>query len=160
MINKKLLKALKRSKVGLINRDKTLGNVNKKRLKDYLNLYNIIYIIAFICILIALGYFIIQWVNWYREGLRVKEIKESLGKANIITEIKDENRNIKGKSEYIKKDVVKVEPEYKFLNIDFNKFKERNEDIQGYLKVNNLDIDYPVVQTIDNEFYLSHDLDK
>lgn len=35
-----------------------------------------------------------------------------------------------------------------------------NEDIVGYLKIDGTTIDYPVVQAKDNNFYLSHDINK
>ena len=39
----------------------------------------------------------------------------------------------------------------------FNELKEINNDTIGYLKVNNTNIDYPVVQAKDNDFYLKND---
>ncbi len=35
-----------------------------------------------------------------------------------------------------------------------------NEDVIGELKINNINIEYPVVQTVDNDYYLSHDINK
>lgn len=34
--------------------------------------------------------------------------------------------------------------------------KEKNEDVVGWLKISNTKIDYPVLQTKDNEYYLTH----
>ena len=52
----------------------------------------------------------------------------------------------------------------KYINIDNNiispKIKNINEDIIGWLIVDNTNINYPVVQGKNNEFYLNHDLDK
>ena len=42
----------------------------------------------------------------------------------------------------------------------FKSLKEENPDTVGWLKVNNTDIDTPIVKAIDNEFYLSHDFNK
>ena len=39
----------------------------------------------------------------------------------------------------------------------FNELKEINSDTVGWLKVNNTNIDYPVVQSADNDFYLKND---
>ncbi len=38
--------------------------------------------------------------------------------------------------------------------------KELNSDSVGWIKVSGTNIDYPVVQTTDNEFYLNHNFDK
>ena len=53
--------------------------------------------------------------------------------------------------------VIKKQKEYE---IDFNKLKEQNKDIIGYLKVKNTNIDYVVVKGTDNSYYLSHDFKK
>ena len=45
-------------------------------------------------------------------------------------------------------------------SIDFKKLKDLNEDTVAYIKVNNTNIDYVVVQGKDNEYYLSHNFNK
>ena len=47
-----------------------------------------------------------------------------------------------------------------FLSIDYSKLREKNKDIIGWVKVNSTNINYPVVQYSDNEYYLTHDLYK
>lgn len=44
--------------------------------------------------------------------------------------------------------------------IDFTGLREKNEDIIGWLKVDALDISYPVAQGEDNEFYLHNTFEK
>ena len=44
--------------------------------------------------------------------------------------------------------------------INFDKLKEFNSDVVGWIKVNNTNIDYPVVKCGDNSFYLNHSFDK
>ena len=39
-------------------------------------------------------------------------------------------------------------------NVDFAKLKETNPDTIAWLKVNGTDIDYPVVKTDNNDYYL------
>ena len=46
------------------------------------------------------------------------------------------------------------------INVDLSDLKNINSDTVGYIKVNNTNINYPVVQTTDNSFYLSHTFDK
>lgn len=41
-----------------------------------------------------------------------------------------------------------------------NAFISKNEDFRFWIKINNTEIDYPVVQGVDNEFYLKHDFFK
>lgn len=45
-------------------------------------------------------------------------------------------------------------------NIDINSLKNKNSDCVAYLKIKGIDLEYPVVQTTNNSFYLKHSFDK
>ncbi|MBP3800161.1 MAG: class B sortase [Bacilli bacterium] len=77
--------------------------------------------------------------------------KKNVDKNNEIKEITKKHVKEEKKSE---KDEVK---EYK---IDFDALKKSNSDTVGYIKVNNTNIDYVVVQTKDNSYYLNHNFNK
>lgn len=47
-----------------------------------------------------------------------------------------------------------------FMSVDFADLKKRNEDIVAWLSVSNVNINMPITQTTDNEYYLDHDVDK
>ena len=62
----------------------------------------------------------------------------------------------------IKKDIVikklnTGEAQYK---VDFNSLKRKNNDTVAFIKVNGTSIEYPVVKTNDNSYYLNHSFDK
>ncbi len=59
------------------------------------------------------------------------------------------NNEIKDKIITIKDDEIKVDEE---------KLKEISENAFGYIIINNTNIDYPVVQYDDNEYYLNHNI--
>ena len=42
-------------------------------------------------------------------------------------------------------------------NVNFDELKQQYPDVVGWLKVDDLDISYPIVQTADNDHYLNHD---
>lgn len=68
------------------------------------------------------------------------------------------NKNIKEEiQEYIK--IEKTEKEEKYI-VDFKKLKEQNNETIAYLKVNNTNINYVVVKTKDNDYYINHDFNK
>lgn len=46
------------------------------------------------------------------------------------------------------------------LNISFEPLLEINPDVVGWIKIADTPIDYPVVQTEDNSFYLDHDINQ
>ncbi|MCI8518824.1 MAG: class B sortase [Clostridia bacterium] len=98
------------------------------------------YIFPFISLIIAIVC-IIYIITWTIETSTNKEVLEAL-MEDIVTEAETKNEET-GKTE-----IVKV--------IDFNKLKEKNKDVVGWLKVNNTNVDYPVVQSNDNSYYINH----
>lgn len=46
------------------------------------------------------------------------------------------------------------------INVDFNGLKRTNPDVVGWLKVNGTNINYPFVQSNDNDYYLTHSFNK
>lgn len=48
----------------------------------------------------------------------------------------------------------------KIPNEKIKQAKEKNNDVIGWIKMNDTNINYPIVQTTNNEYYLNHDLMK
>ena len=46
------------------------------------------------------------------------------------------------------------------LEVDFNKLLQKNSDTVGWIEVKGTNINYPIVQTTDNNYYLHHAFDK
>ena len=46
------------------------------------------------------------------------------------------------------------------LYVDFNELKKKNNDTVGFIKVNGTNVNYPIVQSTDNKYYLKHAFDK
>lgn len=46
------------------------------------------------------------------------------------------------------------------IEVDFNKLIDINNDTKGWIQVNGTNINYPFVQSKDNEYYLNHAIDK
>lgn len=55
-----------------------------------------------------------------------------------------------------KTDIHKIKPD----TISIDELKKQNEDTVGWLKVNNTDINYPIVKSNDNDYYLHRSFDK
>ena len=45
-------------------------------------------------------------------------------------------------------------------NVDFDSLKQKNSDTIAWLKVNGTSIEYPIVKTTNNDFYMTHSFDK
>ena len=46
------------------------------------------------------------------------------------------------------------------IDVDFTQLKQKNSDTVGWIRVHGTNINYPFVQTNDNEFYLTHNFNK
>lgn len=90
----------------------------------------------FIVIMLISGIKIFKWT---------KENKES-------NEILDEVKNTIS----IDENIDNVEK----YNVNFEKLKQTNSDTIAWIKVNGTNIEYPVVKTTNNDFYMTHTFDK
>ena len=108
---------------------------NKKYKKAILNL--ILYIIL-LSILIYSG---IKIFKWYKDKTNNNKMVEQI-KSTVIVEENNEDGNENG------------------YTVDFNKLKEQNNETIAWLKINNTNIEYPVVKGTNNSFYLNHSFDK
>ena len=60
------------------------------------------------------------------------------------------------KYQELSSEVTKVEDEEKV--IDFEKLKNINDEVVGWIKIDGTTIDYPIMQTTNNEYYLRKDI--
>ena len=97
-----------------------------------------IYLILFL-ILICSGF---KLYFWYKDKKNNDETAEQLKNNVKLEKIKKDNSN---NEKYI---------------VDFKKLKSENSDVVAYIKVNNTNIEYPIVKTSNNNFYLNHSFDK
>ena len=95
-----------------------------------------IILIIFVSIMIVTGIMIFKWA------------KENKKTKDIINDIKDTasvDGNVENKDKY---------------NVNFEELKQTNSDTIAWLKVNGTSIEYPVVKTTNNDFYMTHSFDK
>lgn len=122
----------------------------------------IILLLFYIITFSSLIYSTILLINWIKDNNNIsnetKEIKKvikvtkknSNENSKIINAPEENDRN-NDYWEFIKKD---------FNNVDFTELKNLNSDTVAWIKINNTNINYPVVQTKDNNFYLNHSFKK
>lgn len=134
----------------------------KKRVK-----YIILVLILGICIGV-LSYSLFNIYRWYKDSKHVDKVNEEIQNNVDIKEIPAEEED---------NDVVQVvEPEKEvvedksnpywdyikmnLINVDLSELEKTNSDTVGWLQVNGTNINYPFVQTNNNEYYLTHSFDK
>lgn len=88
-------------------------------------------------------------VTWKIDNNESQKILEEI---SSVIEIETEKEIEKGQGQ-------EESTNFKY-NVDFETLKEKNADTVGWIKVNGTNIDYPVVKSTDNSFYLSHNFYK
>lgn len=121
-----------------ITNEKIKGN--KKRNKTKNIIYNTIIFICIIAIIIS-SYNIIVW---FIENNKSKKMLD----------------NIYDNVTYTEEDISLYDTLIKKRHYDISKLLDQNADTVGWIYVNDTNINYPVVQTTDNDFYLTHSFDK
>ena len=83
--------------------------------------------------IIIFFYSLFNILDWKSEELKVDKINDEI----------DDN--------------IKIDPAEGVFEVDLDKLKQKNSDTVAYIYINNTNINYPVVQTKNNDYYLNHD---
>lgn len=113
--------------------------------------------------------------RWYVQGLKIKYLSQDIINSTDIIE-KEENNNGGTTHEPDGNAGQNNEPENNtpvyypndywdflsvpFMNVNFNELLNKNPDTVGWIKVEGTKVNYPVVQTGDNDYYLKHAFNK
>ena len=126
------------------------------------NVYGIMLLIS----IIGIGIFATSILSWLNEGNNVKNLSSDI----IADTTKEETKGLnKDEIVNILNDITDIDKySYSYwgysnvtmLSIDFTELLAQNPDTVGWLQVNNTKIDYPVVQSSDNSYYLDHSFEK
>lgn len=96
-------------------------------------------------------YFLAHIVHWYFSGESTTALLSTINEDEVVGVAVPQ----------INTSASKVpEKKFPFIAVDFKELKERNLDTVAWLKLDAVDVSMPIVQTLDNDFYLSHDIDK
>lgn len=103
----------------------------------------------FICIFIS--------SRWYVQKLKINYLSNDILSSTKILE--NENKEIINKENYIPNNNDKYS-NISYMSVNFKELLEKNNETVGWIKVNNTNVNYSVVQHNDNEYYLKHDFNK
>lgn len=132
--------------------------IKRRRLKKQAVVWELIFLLSVFVLIISLT----KVFGWFKDNDKTeaiaKEIIQEIPVEEVLddkeTEIINKEKNPDKESDYwsyIKQSLI---------NVDIDSLKEKNGDTIGWIKVNNTNINYPFVQTKDNDYYLSHAFDK
>ena len=126
--------------------NKKIGSfpVHKKHKKNNSKSLIVLRVTSFIIIIICLALLL----NW---------IKENNSNKDLLNDIKSQVSLSKDSEKNSNKPLDSAEKDY---SLDFARLKEINSDTVGWLKENNTDIDFPVVQGKNNDYYMTHNFNR
>ena len=144
-------------------------NKAKKKVKIEKTVWSIIVIIS---ILIAIIFSVIL-LNSYLENMKTKKIVNKIYEIADIKEIEisEEQQEIPNNEVESSEVITTTKKKYiptlydiygnmNMMEVNFTNLLNVNSDTVGWIKVNGTKINYPFVQTTDNNYYLKHSYDK
>lgn len=114
-------------------------------------------LILFICIIIFL-ISLVHIINYINSSNKTKKEIKKITEDITTTDVND---NV----EIIESNDDKKNPYWDFIelnmkDIDISKLKEQNKDTIGWIEVKGTNVNYPFVQTSNNDYYLTHSFNK
>lgn len=115
----------------------------------------VVLLLFFSSLIIFSGY---QLFCWHNDNQKIKEISNDI--SNTITTVEKAtdgelvNPPEDKSNDYW--DYIKVP----FLEVDFSSLLQKNADTVAFIHMENTNINYPIVQSINNDYYLNHAFDK
>ena len=127
-----------------------------------LKVFNLFLLMIFVLLLCTAVYSSINIVKWLIDSQKTNSQIDKINNKTNVNEVNDnENTEIIEQEEELDKN----SPYYKYItmnliDVDFDSLKFFNSDTAGWLSVNGTNINYPFVQTSDNDYYLTHSFEK
>ena len=119
-------------------------NSKKKAKKVKLNFKKVLLYFMQLFFIILLVISLMEIYKWYKDNKKNKEILEEISNAIKIEDVKEDDEQNEG--------VV--------ITVNFNDLKKKNSDTVAWIKLNNTSIEYPIVKSSNNSYYLEHSFDK
>lgn len=129
----------------------------KKRRILWKNVFLALFFLIFLIILIYSSFNIIKWL---------KDSRKTNKEINNVTDFLDVKERVDNiNTVKIENGADESDPYWDYINmnlidVDFDDLIKKNDETVGWIKVNGTNVNYPFVQTKDNDFYLSHTYDK
>ena len=137
-------------KNGRITRSKYQKRKRRKKV-----IWTFILILSILIVILC----IIKIFFWNKDNQTIDKIEKDINTKKIVKEKKSETaQNINPPEN--KDDDYWYYINMDMMSVDFNELKQKNSDTVGFIKVNGTNVNYPIVQSNDNSYYLKHAFDK
>src|SRR5574344_642595 len=129
--------------------------------KKKLNRKNALILFIFLVCLCLFAFSGIKILLWFYNNQNIKKIVKETEIKTKVEEVVDSKQTVtvpaaKNDKEELYQKYIKMN----LINVDFKDLKEMNSDFKGWIKVAGSDVNYPFVPTTNNDYYLTHALDK
>ena len=100
--------------------------------------------------------------RWYVQNERTKKFTEDINtnpvieKESSVNQYQDLTNNVKQEETIVDSSYINTN----FISVNLNYYTSKNNETVGWIQVNGTNINYPIVQHEDNNFYLEHDFYK
>ncbi|MDO4220071.1 MAG: class B sortase [Candidatus Saccharibacteria bacterium] len=116
-------------------------------------------VIALICV-VGIGYSGYKIYEWTLDSIDTDEQTSMINEAATTREISDNDD-----TQVISSGEPDDAPYWKYLktnllDVDFSELRKINDETAGWISLSGTNINYPYVQTTNNDFYLKHSFDK
>ena len=142
---------------GIIKDNPTEKNKKKKQ-KSKKKLRPWVLILIIVICLAGLTYGSYALFIHHKDSSKLDELSKEIEKDIKVNKIKEEGELVNPPEDKNNDywNYIKVP----FYNVDINTLIDKNNDTVGFIHMDNTNINYPVVHSGDNEYYLTHAFDK
>lgn len=135
-------------------------SMKAKQTNKFKNIILIILLLIFISLFITSSY---KVINWLVEKKHTKEVIEDINELVTITNVDNNEEILDNINNNTNENIINYYYDYlnvPYIDVEFKELLNINPDTVGWIKVLGTVINYPFVQTNDNDYYLTHSFDK
>lgn len=132
----------------------------RKRKKKKLRFRKWVIAVFFIFFISVLSIGSIGIYFWLNDNKEIDKMQEKVAEDTKVKEKEDNDNTEQVNPPEDKKDDYWDYMKMNLLEVDFNDLLQKNSDTVGWIQVKGTNINYPIVQTTNNDYYLHHAFDK